>query len=123
GRRGVGLLWPAALLGVAVVAGAAGDSPRRGVGRPHRRAGASRFAFTRARPRSASRAGGGSAPATLGHRRRPLRHLLGGHVLDVGHDAPPVSPRILDLTGAVTVELVLDRTELLRAGLDRVAEG
>src|SRR5262249_20621738 len=45
-RRRVVLLWLAALLGVAVVAGAAGDSPRRGVGRPHRRAGASRFAVS-----------------------------------------------------------------------------
>ena len=42
---------------------------------------------------------------------RPLLHLVRRHVLDVGRDAPEVPEGVLELTGAVPVELVLHRTQ------------
>src|SRR5437667_5627386 len=44
-----------------------------------------------------------------------LRHLVGRHVLHVGGNAPPMAERVFELTGSVTVELVLDRTQGGRA--------
>src|SRR3954468_4862591 len=59
----------------------------------------------------------------LGHGRRSLRHLVGRDVLDVGRDAPPVAPRVLELRGPVAVELVLERPDLLGTRLERGTEG
>src|SRR5215204_4299052 len=68
------------------------------------------------------RAGGGSAPAA--HRLgRALTHLLGGNVLDVRRHAPPMPEGVLELTRPIAVELVLDRTQLLRACFHRDVEG
>src|ERR1700754_2087180 len=44
-----------------------------------------------------------------------LFHVFGRDIFDVGGDAPELSEGILDETGAITVELVLNRLEELRA--------
>src|SRR5215208_3119439 len=72
------------------------------------------------RSTSSSRIGG--LPA-LGHGRRPLRHLVGRDVLDVRRDAPPVPPRVLELTRPVAVELILDGPDLLGTRLERGVVG
>src|SRR4051812_37242739 len=66
-------------------------------------------------------------PATAGsaaahHLGRPLLHLVGGDVLDVGGDVPAMAERIFELTGPVAVELVLHSRDLLAAGLDGPGE-
>src|SRR5437879_833079 len=42
-------------------------------------------------------------------------HIFGRDIFDVGGDAPEVSEGILDEAGAISVELVLNRLEELRA--------
>src|SRR6266536_4246612 len=57
--------------------------------------------------RSIARRGGGA-----------FGHLLRGDVFDVGGDTPSVSERVLELSGAIAVELVLDGAQGSGAGVD-----
>src|SRR5262249_17752270 len=57
------------------------------------------------------------------HFRGALLHLVGRYVLDVSRHAPAMSEGILELPGAVAVELVLHGTKRLRAAFDGAIEG
>src|SRR5690348_2549648 len=65
----------------------------------------------------------GAAGRSAAHRLRgPLRHLFGRHVLHVRCDVPAVTEGILELTGAIAVELILNGGDLLGTGFDGAGE-
>src|SRR3979490_1026649 len=85
--------------------------------------GASRRAHvTRDCRRASARPSRMRSKPSAAHRRYALFHLLRRHILDVRGDVPPVAERILELPGAVSIELVLHRCDLLGARLDRASE-
>src|SRR5262249_60957593 len=67
--------------------------------------------------RSAERPSTTDGASALRHLRHAPAHLLGGDVLDVAGDAPPVPERVPELARAVAVELVLDRADRRGAGV------
>src|SRR5262249_26711730 len=75
------------------------------------------------RRRGRARTGQGPAAGGSHHLRRPLRHLVRWHVLDVCRDVPLMAERVLELSGPIAVVLVLDRPQLLRARLQSALEG
>src|SRR5205823_14614397 len=74
---------------------------------------------SRSRSGSSGR-GRGAAPRLPRHRLRcSLLHLVGRHVLDMRGHVPAVAEGILEVSGPVPVELVLDVAEGLGARVER----
>src|SRR6185295_3200988 len=61
-------------------------------------------------------------PLLLLHRGHAAGDLFQAHVFLVGGEMPGVAERILERAGAVTVELVRDRTDLGASRIQRLAE-